>query len=142
MIVSVTESYYGPERLEMIVTNEQEMRQSMEEFFEKYFAPKPNKIQKHVYGDRLLNHMTRAALKDIVDNNRGMGNTTAHAMKQIAEAIQNPGKAIKLVSDHGDNGPAYSIPGGYRDVVKGIIEKLDLKFLVIRDTQRTLTYEV
>lgn len=139
MIKSVSYGNHGATVIEVFVTNEAEMRASLEEFFEKSFAPKPNKIQKYVYGEDRLKNMDRNILKDIVDNNRGMGNTTAHAMKQVAEAIQNPGKAIKLVSDHGEGNPRLA---GYLNVVQELIIKLDLKFMVIRAAQQTLTFEV
>lgn len=119
---------------------EEELRKSFESAMEA-FKPKLNKLQEHLYGQRVYN-FTPEILKGIVDNKRGTGKTTAQAMKQIAEAIQNPGKEIKLVDDDGRDSGAGLAGKQYRDVVQEIITKLDLKFMVIKQTQHTLKFDI
>lgn len=117
--------------------NEKELREEFEKLIEQRFTPKLNKLQQELYGDR---HFGKEMIKDIVENKRGCGKTTAHAMKQIAEAIQNPGKAINLHNDEINTVPANRIY--INDVVRPMIEKLGLKFMVIRQVEQTLTFEV
>jgi hypothetical protein len=114
------------------------LRKAFEDAMNSEF-PKLNKLQEHLYGSQ-AHSFTREMLKDIVDNNRGMGKTTAHAMKQIAEAIQNPGKEIILFND--ENSTTAAGRFYINDVVKPMIEKLGLKFMVISDTKQTLKFDV
>lgn len=118
--------------------NEEQLREMFESCMERMFKPQLNKLQQQLYGDRNLDRKT---LQNIVENNRGMGKTTAHAMKQIADAIQNPGKPVYLFND--ENSCSFAASRLYiRDVVMPMIEKLGLQFMVIRHHDNTLTFEV
>lgn len=119
--------------------SEAEYRAEFEKVMQEKYAPKLNKMQAHVYAGLTFDIAT---VKNIVENNRGMGKTTAHAMKQIAEAIQNPNVPIKLKSDHGGGLIGYRITGGYKDVVANIIKKLGLQFMEFDDVHQTLTFKV
>lgn len=125
----------------LTASTEAEFRNIFEKQMYEMFAPKLNKMQQYVYGER-ASSLDRESLKNFVENKRGMGNTTAQAMSQVVETIRNPNKPIKLVPDHGDSAAIFNAPGGYRFVVQQIIDKLDLKFMVIRNAERTLTFEV
>lgn len=128
----------GAVTIELTGSSEEEMRKSFDAAMLEMF-PKLNKMQEYLYDSR-VHAFTREMLKDIVKNNRGMGKTTAHAMKQIAEAIQNPGKEVKLFNDES---PSIAAASFYiNDVVKPMIEKLGLKFMVISDTKQTLKFDV
>jgi hypothetical protein len=119
---------------------ESEFREIFEREMKARFDPKLNKMQEWLYGDRIKS-LSRETLKDIVDSRRGMGKTTAQALKQIVEAIQNPNKPVKLLHDHGVNTSTVQ-QRQYRTVVKDLLDKLDFKFMVIREHDNTLTFEV
>jgi hypothetical protein len=129
----------GAVTLELTGSSEEEMRKSFDAAMLEMF-PKLNKMQEYLYYSR-VHAFTREMLKDIVKNNRGMGKTTAHAMKQIAEAIQHPGKEIKLCND--EFASIHATTKVYiNDVVKPMIEKLGLKFMVINENRQTLKFDV
>jgi hypothetical protein len=128
----------GAVTIELTGSSEEEMRKSFDVAMREVF-PKLNKMQEYLYDSR-VHAFTREMLKDIVKNNRGMGKTTAHAMKQIAEAIQNPSKEIALFND--ENSTTAAGRFYINDVVKPIIEKLGLKFMVIYQNRQTLKFDV
>lgn len=120
-------------------SSESECREIFEREMKARFAPKLNKLQQELYGNR---GFTNDTLKGIVANNRGTGKTTAHAMKQIAEAIENPGKEIELHRDDLDRRYGWATGEYITNTVKPMIEKLGLKFMTIDNVRQTIKFEV
>jgi hypothetical protein len=121
-------------------STEAEFREQFEKVMTEKFAPKLNKMQTWLYGNRVYS-LTREQIKDIVENGRGMGNTTAQALQDILQAIKTPNKPVYLLHDHGANSSAFQRQE-YRRVVQNLIDKLEFKFMVIREHNQTLTFEV
>ena len=101
-----------------------------------------NKMQKHIYGDR-LNSLPREQKQKIISEYRGTGNTTRQALKQIIEAGENPNVPIRLKHDHaGADGFSYGMRGGYLCLVQNLIDKLEFKFYELNRSTGTLTFKI
>jgi hypothetical protein len=99
---------------------------------------KVNKLGKELYGKH-LEILNNDALRTIVEENRGSGRSTATALAYISQAMRHPHKPVRLIHDHMD------MPVNNKEmcmIVERLIEKLEFKYLVVRRSQNTLTYEI
>lgn len=94
-----------------------------------------NNLAKELYKEHYATFKTHVG-----DENGCTGKSTAQALKLIAEAIDNPGKAVKLTE--GKSPIVESRTGGFLDLVLKLISKMELRFLSLSHKDATLTYNL
>lgn len=100
---------------------------------------KASVLQLENYGYERLKALPIETLRAIVEENRGTGKTTAHALRLIAEAMSHPNEPVAIIHDHFDN---YINNRYMARLINNLIDKLGFKFLEINYASLKLVYKI